>query len=240
MLFCQTPLINPQKTLVFWQKRKCPHKIYIVFYRQPVPNAISGTQLSGAAHRLLVNTLQIKQTKERANSGQILQRQPIAEVVGILRRPTKGQPSGPPGYEDGFSSTSSSQEKQGWDFSSPLYQAISSSSSHPPFTANGFSTQEKGTQYRSAGPAIPQGIGFLGRGNGQVHQQSFRASQTTVRRPNSNTPPFQPYTWIGRDGDGSIEPNAINQGQYGRFASPEKRVIGRGRGISPRRDSSSR
>lgn len=92
--------------------------------RPPVRNSISGVQLSGAAHRLISNTLQYK-ANNGVNAVQILQRPgsqgaPPA-VGGILGLPSqfqqpspistssqgRAQPAGPPGYEHGFSSSHS-------------------------------------------------------------------------------------------------------------------------------------
>ncbi|XP_057863611.1 5'-3' exoribonuclease 4 isoform X1 [Cryptomeria japonica] len=79
--------------------------------RPPVPGAISGPHLGEAAHRLLMNTLQIKSSNSRnAQPAQHLTPQTSRNSPGILTMPSsyqgtmrsKPRPAGPPGYEQGF------------------------------------------------------------------------------------------------------------------------------------------
>lgn len=234
--------------------------------RPPVRNSISGAQLSGAAHRLLANSLQHRPNNPE-NVLQILQRSGSQGAVptagGILGLPSqyqpsspvhtgsqgKTQPAGPPGYEQGFCSTSSGvsfsanresssashgghvQAVANYQAASPIHQA-----SRLP---NGFSSQQQAGLHPRAGPAVPHGGGFMGRGNGPV-QDGLQVPQSSRQQGFTFSPlsaASRPYQWAGR-GDGGVQFSAPMQiyGPGNTLPSPESKRLGRGRGLGARRD----
>ncbi|KAI5082289.1 hypothetical protein GOP47_0002391 [Adiantum capillus-veneris] len=215
--------------------------------RPQVRNSISGVQLSGAAHRLISNTLQHKPNSTE-NVVQILQRQgsqgATPAVGGILGLPSQLQqnpisigsqgrahPAGPPGYEHGFSSvrTSTGNREIGQPFSPShggpaqgvaAYQA-SASIYQDTRSSNGFSSPQS---HRRAGPVVPHGQGFMGRGGGQVQDISVSSKlQAFTFSPSSAA--SRPYQWGGNYGASQL------YGPGNAPSSPENKRSGRGRGM---------
>ncbi|MCO5613417.1 hypothetical protein L7F22_067693 [Adiantum nelumboides] len=217
--------------------------------RPPVRNSISGVQLSGAAHRLISNTLQQKPMNTE-NVVQILQRQgsqgATPAVGGILGLPSqlqqpnsfstgsqgRAQPAGPPGYEDGFSSIHTNIGS--WEsvppflfsHSAQVQGAATYQASSTIYQGNGFSSPKS---HRRTGPAVPHGQGFMGRGGGQIHDtpQSSKVQGFTFAPSSAAS---RPYQWGGIYGGSQLS------GPGNSVSPSETKRSGRGRGMGNRRD----
>ncbi|KAH7431659.1 hypothetical protein KP509_08G059400 [Ceratopteris richardii] len=225
--------------------------------RPAVRNAISGTELSGAAHRLISNSLQRKPSYV-GNGVQILQRPiPVSAspgVGGLLGLPSqlqpsspvspgpqgRAQPAGPPGYEHAFSSLrlgspsggnreiSKPSSNDGGSMQAAVNYQASSTIYQSTRTFNGLSSP--GPHQRGP-PVVLQGGLYTGRGGGFVHIQDNTQFPNQQGYPYSPPAASRPYQWVGNAGPSQVSGTSGNT-----LPSSEGKRMSKGRGFPTRRE----